>query len=427
MPVSRKRKKGRGSNRPSRPQRRSPEQSGGQRELAEAFSGLAAYGGRLDEHRAGLAAAVTEPMVADLVKLAATRSDAELEDELCVRIGSMLTTFDEAPIDDHVSPHIGGAAVIGAALHGVETAEPDASPDAWRVLHAVAGIVHRPLRDRAAAQIAELGGPAGRRRSPGAALTGPVLWTRDAYGSRFGIVAPFRTGDGPQRWYLWDIDACGYEAFTVHSRYHAGPDEALADWQAGVGSPAADGTVLAPVDDLRLLYELLPRDPGLTRPGGENTEQFAEYHRSRRLAEVVLDTLDRPRTAARPALDATVAAGAFTTWLREHHPDRSTSADLDEIVAELADSWHIEGPASLYHTCSPHRVALTAAHIDNYYEADFAADVLALLPAWAAWLADRSGTPAHLADRTVPYATGKPYEAITGPDGTPEYLARVTE
>jgi len=39
--------------------------------------------------------------------------------------------------------------------------------------------------------------------------------------------------------------ACGHSALTVHSRYHATADEALADWQAGVGAPAADGTVFA--------------------------------------------------------------------------------------------------------------------------------------------------------------------------------------
>src|SRR5262249_53022394 len=98
--------------------------------------------------------------------------------------------------------------------------------------------------------------------------------------SRFGVAVPLRTAGGRDRWYLWDIDACGHDVFTVHSRYHASADEALADWQAGVGLPAAEGTVFAPVDAPWLLSELLPREQGMMRPGGENAEQYAEYHRS---------------------------------------------------------------------------------------------------------------------------------------------------
>jgi hypothetical protein len=44
---------------------------------------------------------------------------------------------------------------------------------------------------------------------------------------------------------------------------------------------------LAPVDDPRLLAALLPVEMGFMRPGGENAEQLAEYHRSKRLAEAV--------------------------------------------------------------------------------------------------------------------------------------------
>jgi len=81
----------------------------------------------------------------------------------------------------------------------------------------------------------------------------------------------------------------------------------------------------------------------------------------------------------------------------------------------------------LYHTCSPHRVALAARHIRGYYQDDFAADLIALLPDWAAWLADRNSTPTHLADRCRPYAHGEAHKAVTADDGRPDYLARTTE
>jgi hypothetical protein len=401
------------------------------------MAGLAEYRRQRDERRASLAAAAAKPMIAELVGLVATRTDSDLEDELCVRIGRTLTELDDAPIDDHVGPNTFAEVLIDAAAEAVGTAlagEADGCTHAWRLFTAVMSIVNYPLSERAIESITHLraqpGGDILPETPTGPTVTGSVLWSRDAYGSRFGVVAPLRTGDGPDRWYLWDIDACGHEAFTVHSRYHATPDEALADWQAGVGAPAADGTVLAPVDDPGLLDDLMPRELGMMRPGGENVEQFAEYHRSKRLAEAVLDAIEpvRPHRTSAPAdLDRTTAANLFAAWLREHRPDRSRPDDFEELVAELADSWHISGPADLYHTCSPHRVALAAEHIRGYYQDDFAADLMALLPDWTAWLADRNATPTHLADRCRPYAHGESNKAVSADDGRPDYLARTTE
>ena len=53
----------------------------------------------------------------------------------------------------------------------------------------------------------------------------------------------------------------------------------------------------------------------------------------------------------------------------------------------------------MYPTCSPHRVALTVLHLRNYYQDDFAAQLVALLPDWIRWLATRNGSPPHLTER----------------------------
>jgi len=385
VPVSRKRKKTRKSSRKSGPQTHVLRTGSGERrqELAAAMAGFAEYRRQLDERRASLAAAAAEPVIAELVGLAAIRSDTDLEDELCVRIGRTLAELDEAPIDDHVGPNTFAEAVIDAAAQAVDTAltgQADGWTHPWRVLTAVAGIVNYPLSEQAIASIGDLRARLGGHLLPETPIspivTGPVLWTRDAYGSRFGIAAQVDRAGGPDRWYLWDINACGHDAFTVHSRYHASLAEALADWQVGVGTPAADGTVFAPVDDPGLLDDLLPREQGIMRPGGENVEQFAEYHRARRLAEAVIEAIEPAgphRTSAPTDLAPKTAAALFTAWLREHRPDWSQPADFDELVAELADSWQIGGPTGLYRTCSPHRVALTAEHIRGYYQDDPAA------------------------------------------------------
>ncbi|WP_173155338.1 hypothetical protein [Phytohabitans suffuscus] len=445
MPVSRKRKKTRKSG------HKHPPQSFGSRavpgnDLAAAFAGLSERRRRLDGRRAALAAAAAKPMVAELVGLAATRTDTELGDELCARLGRTLAELDKAPTDDHVGPNALAEAVVDAAVAAASTTlsantenttldgNAESRQDAWRVLTAVAATLNGRLRERAMESIDDLRTKHGRQVLPetpaGPAVTGPVLWTRDAYGSRFGVVAPFRAGDGQDRWYLWDIDACGHEAFTVHSRYHASAGEALADWQSGVGAPAADGTAFSAVDDPALLDDILPRELGVMRPGGESVEQFAEYHRGKRLAEAVSEVLERA-TAPRPTppadLDRASATVHFAAWLRRHRPDRAQPADGDEHLTELADSWHIDGPAGLYHTCSPHRVALVADHIRNYYDDDFAADLVALLPDWTAWLAEHNATPAHLADRCSPYAHGAPHKGIAADDGGLSYLCRITE
>lgn len=94
-------------------------------------------------------------------------------------------------------------------------------------------------------------------------------------------MAAFSTLGGRDRWYLWDVDACGYRPFAVHSGYYATQEQALAAWRAGLGPMAAEA-VLEPVDNPSLLAELLDPDEGVTRAGGESAEQFAEYCRGAR-------------------------------------------------------------------------------------------------------------------------------------------------
>jgi hypothetical protein len=98
---------------------------------------------------------------------------------------------------------------------------------------------------------------------------------------------------------------------------------------------------------------------------------------------------------------------------------------MAELIDELADSWCIENPPALYHTCSPHRVALTVRHLRNYYTDDFAAQLVALLPDWTAWLAARNGTPPELAERCCPYANGAPHPELDTDDR--EGPARIAE
>lgn len=182
------------------------------------------------------------------------------------------------------------------------------------------------------------------------------------------------------------------------------------------------------VDDPWLLTELLPVEQGFMRTGGETAAQFAEYHRSRRLAQTVKHATPRDETPPDRGLNAATAAAEFATWLRANNTDhQDLPDDLDELATELADSWCLNDIDAVYATCSPHRVALCVAHLRNYYLDEFADQLVALLPAWTRWLAQRNATPPDLADRCLPYAQGQPHPQITTDDTGPDYLARVTE
>lgn len=355
--------------------------------------------------------------------------DMIVEDALCLRLGTVLAEAEQSPLNDRPGPHDLAEALVTAAAAAVAAAVDKTAP--WRVLTAVAGILPYPNSEAADDAIARLRNTAGGHASPtspGPVLTGPVLWTRDRYGSRFAVTAPITTAEAPMRWYLWDIDACGHQAFTVDSGFHGTSAAALARWQAGVGPIAAAGTELTAVDDPSLLAQLLPAELGFMRVGGENEAQLAEYHRSRRLAETVQQAMSSPGTDSDDGLDAVAAVAEFTTWLRARDTDRQElPADLDELATELADSWSINDIGPVFATCSPHRVALSVLHMRDFYRDDFADQLLALLPDWTRWLAARNATPPDLADRCLPYANGEPYPQIHADRTGPDYLARVIE
>ncbi|HKN52837.1 MAG TPA: hypothetical protein VJX66_10065, partial [Amycolatopsis sp.] len=174
-----------------------------------------------------------------------------------------------------------------------------------------------------------------------------------------------------------------------------------------MGEIAASGTEFAPVDAPGLMAGVLPFEQGAMRAGGESVEQFAEYHRSKRLGELVKQAV--PRRGSPPpdrGLVGAAAADEFAAWLRARDDDRE---DLDDLAAELADSWCISHIDAVYATCSPHRVALCVLHMRNFYLDGFADQLVALLPEWTRWLAAYNAALPELADRCLPYAHGQPH------------------
>jgi hypothetical protein len=182
------------------------------------------------------------------------------------------------------------------------------------------------------------------------------------------------------------------------------------------------------VDDPLLVAELLPVEEGILRVGGENVEQLAEYHRGKRLGEVVRQAMPQQERQSDGGLSSADAAGEFAGWLRAGDADgRELPEDLGELVAELVDSWNLNGIDMVFATCSPHRVALCVSHVRGYYLDDFADQLVALLPDWIRWLAARTALPGDLVEHCLPYAHGQPHPQVAADDVGPDWLARVVE
>ena len=447
VPVSRKRKKkakSGGKRNTGRPQQHADQREPGAAperdlsELAKAFQGLSAYRAELDRTRASRAAMLATRLVTDLVRATAEQPDMIVSDAVCERLGAVLAQEEQLPVDEGVGPrHLAEALPAAAEAAVTEALTATTSPaDTWRapwqVLTALRQVLPHPDDDaviEAMDRLRDL--PTGRvlpGSSPDPDVSGPVLWASDRYGSRFAVIAPVTTAEEPVRWYLWDIDACGHDAFTVHSAYYPSSEAAFTAWQDGVGETASAGTVPALADNQSLVTSVLPTEMGFMRPGGESREQLAEYHRSKRLAELVRHAM--PLADLRPdaGLTAATAATEFAAWHRAHLSDDSAPPEsLDELAEEMAESWNVSDIDAVYATCSPHRVALCVLHLRSYYVDDFADELVALLPDWTRWLAGRSGLPQELADRSLASAHGRPHPQLSQDDREADYFARVIE
>ena len=268
--------------------------------------------------------------------------------------------------------------------------------DPYLTALAEAGQAAKLLADRGLAS--GIGHPA-----DGCRAAGDPLVARDAYGSRFLLVAPFGyDGEAPDHWYAWDIDSCWILTVAGAGVFGSAQD-ALAEWQHAVG-PAA-GTVLspsAPETTAQLLAPCLQTGPlSDILQGNEPRELIREYYRLRRRA--------RSLTAAAAGSAAAASSGgddpgpvreAFLGWYAARHDDvpQDAADAVDTILHEWGPSAH-PGERSRY-ACSPHRIEMAAHLIREGYFPDYANAALRLLPEWTQWCIEQSGLTADFAARS---------------------------
>jgi hypothetical protein len=251
--------------------------------------------------------------------------------------------------------------------------------DPHEVALAEADMVARLLADRGLV-------PGPGRLAGGSRPAGEPLAARDAYGSRFLLVAPFGYDGGtPDHWYAWDFDLCWIAAAAAAGVFDSAED-ALSEWRDVVG-PAASGGVLSPCAagmTARLLASCLPT--GVLADmlqGSEPRELIREHYRLRRRARDLIGHADIAEGSS--PLDAGHMGDAFLGWYASRHDD------VPEAVAEAAGTILGEwGPREnpderSFYACSPHRIEMAAHLFRVGYFAGNANAALRLLPEWTEW------------------------------------------
>jgi hypothetical protein len=233
--------------------------------------------------------------------------------------------------------------------------------------------------------------------------TGEVFRMRDAYGTRFAVIAGFRyPRSGRRSVYLFDIDTSGLVELAGAGVFDDLEQAALA-WRGAVGE-SADSVRPQPVtvaEDLLCLSHLDRDERAVT--GEESPNVMDNWFRAeRRLHDLAAALKERgiplPRgTSLYHDLDISVLAQPFTAWYADAHGRAPNS----EAVAALADEW-MEGtlPESWF-AVSPRRVEFQLALIGDWIDDPITYAAKALMPEWVRWLAQRAHLPEHLARQVL--------------------------
>jgi hypothetical protein len=283
---------------------------------------------------------------------------------------------------------------VGETALSVREEFPDIQ-DPYETALAEAGKVTKLLADRG--QEAGVSCPAGGSRPAREPLV-----ARDAYGSRFLLMAPFSYDGGvPDHWYAWDIDLCWIDV-VVGAGVFASAEEGLREWRDAVG-PAASRAALSPCAagmTGRLLAPCLQTGAlaGMLQ-GPEPRELIREYYRLRRRARDLTGSADAG--AGSSPFDAGHVQDAFLDWYATRHDDvpEAVAEATGTILGEWGPPRENPDERSFY-ACSPHRIEMAAHLIREGYFADYANPALRLLPEWTKWCIEQSGLAGDTAARS---------------------------
>jgi hypothetical protein len=259
-------------------------------------------------------------------------------------------------------------------------------------------------------------------------VPGDALVARDAYGSRVLLAVPFSGGEAAgegDHWYAWDVDSC-WLVMVVGAGAFGSAEDALTEWRDAVGMTAAGARLSrCPGELAAWLLEPSARSGllGDMLVGGEPRELVREYFRSRRRGQLVLGSLPGNRQEAGLVLAAEIDTAPFVDWHAGRHADASKPGKFRKQAAETAglllDAWgpHEHPSEETVYSCSPHRVETLGRLVRDDYLPKEGNAVLALLPDWVRWCAERAGLPAALAAAALEAARAEAANPVTGDHG----------
>jgi hypothetical protein len=259
-------------------------------------------------------------------------------------------------------------------------------------------------------------------------MPGEALVARDAYGSRFLLAVPFSSGEAPgegDHWYAWDVDSC-WLVTVVGAGAFGSAEDALAEWRDAAGVTAGGAAFSRCSADLAewLLGPVVRTGPlGEMLSGHEHRELIREYFRSRRRGQLVLASLPADGQEGDPVFAAEIDTAPFVDWYAGQHADAPKPGKFRKQAAETAgfllEAWgpHEHPAEETVYSCSPHRVEMLGHLVHDDYLPKEGNAVLALLPDWVQWCADRAGLPADLAASAMAAARAEAANPVTDDRG----------
>lgn len=286
--------------------------------------------------------------------------------------------------------------------------EADAETSAYLLLHGLAAVGTPALAAMAATAcrrvrklVADV--PEWLDDLPRVAATGEVFRMRDAYGTRFAVLAGFSYGHGREpSVFLFDIDASGPNKL-VGAGVHDDVGQAAAAWLAAIGDTAGE-TTPRPVADARELACLVHCDTGdeMGVFGDESRVVMDNWFRAQRRHHDLAEAMRR-RGMPLPAddslyhdVDTAPVIEEFTSW---YTAKRGAEPDA-EALEELATEWLEGSLPETWRSVSPKRVRYHRVLISDWLQDDpITLAVKSILPDWVSWLGERNGLPPHLRER----------------------------
>ncbi|TNC26401.1 hypothetical protein [Amycolatopsis alkalitolerans] len=252
-----------------------------------------------------------------------------------------------------------------------------------RLLHGMAAIGSPALRSYAEQHLPKRA----LNDWPRVTTTGEIWRMRDAYGTRFGVIAGFSYPGV----FLFDVDASGFSTL-VGAGVFDDVEQAGAAWREWVGD-SAQGVLPTPAGtagDLHCLVESESADI----MGDESRNAMDNWFRvNRRLHDLAeLDLLPDPPNLYHD-VDLMPMTDEFTGWYSTQH---RTPPD-PEVIEAIAEDWMEGKLPETWFSVSPRRVAHLRALVSDWVP-EFGKPGEAMLSDWVRWLTERNAIPAHLTE-----------------------------